>query len=206
MAMPRVESQPDAVDKIYAQSLFELIEAQGGRGGLDELNQEIEQLSELVRTERGLAEFMGSRIIGAKDKIRSLRAMFGGRVSPVLLNFLLVLARKERLNRTLQIFAAFDQMMQDRFGRIEVDLYTRHPLAPDQVESIRARLRDALKREPVIHSYTDAAMIGGIKMQVGDKLIDASVATRLRRMRELLITDGASEVRARFDRIVEDRR
>lgn len=208
MTMPLIETPPDAVDKVYAQSLFELAEKQGGSGGsgaLETLAGEAEDLANVIRENRGLAEFLNSRIIPMKDKDRTLRAIFGGRVSDLMLRFLLVLNRKERLNRTLSILTACDQMMQERFGKVEVDLYTRFPLPPEQVERIRAKLQEALKREPIVHAYVDEGMIGGIRMQVGDKMIDASVASQLRRMRERLIEDGAAKVRSKADRIIEEK-
>ena len=205
MTMPLIETPPDAVDRVYAQSLFELVEADGGRERLESIAGELEELGELIRANHELAELLGSRIIPAKDKARSLRSIFEGRVSDLVLRFLLVLLRKERLNRTLPITVAFDEFIQQRFGRIEIDLYTRHALPADQVESIRKRLHQALQREPVLHAYIDDTMIGGVRMQVGDRLIDASINTQLRRMRERLIESGSNEIRTRFDRIVEDK-
>jgi len=55
-----------------------------------------------------------------------------------------------------------------------------------------------------VHAYTDPNMIGGVKMQIGDKLIDASFETRLRQMNELLKTEGTALIRERFDQAVED--
>jgi F-type H+-transporting ATPase subunit delta len=205
MAIPLIETPPDAVDKVYAQSLFALAQEQGGRGALEDLAGETEGLADLIRAHRELAEFLNSRIIPASDKDRVLRAVFTGRISDLLLRFLLVLNRKERLNRTLAMLTAYDQMMQEHFGKVEVDLFTRFPLDGEQVERIRARLHEALGREPIVHAYTDDGMIGGIRMQVGDKLIDASIATQLRRMRERLLEHGAAEVRSRAGRIIEEK-
>lgn len=205
MAMPLIESPPDAVDKVYATSLFELAEKQGGRGALESLASECEELANLIREHRQLAEFFNSRIIPLRDKDRCIRTIFAGRISDLLLRFLLVLNRKERVNRTLSILTACDQLMQERFGKIEVDLYTRFPMPAEQVDAIRRRLQETLQREPIVHTYLDEQMIGGIKMQVGDKLIDASVATQLRRMRERLVEDGAAKVRAKADRIIEEK-
>jgi F-type H+-transporting ATPase subunit delta len=205
MAIPLIETPPDAVDKVYALSLFELAETQGGRAGLEALASECEELANVIRENRTLAEFFNSRIIPMRDKDRTIRAIFSGRVSDLLLRFLLVLNRKERVNRTLSILTACDQLMQERFGKVEVDLFTRFPLPAEQVESIRRRLQETLQREPIVHTYLDEEMIGGIKMQVGDKLIDASVATQLRRMRERLVEEGGATVRAKADRIIEEK-
>ena len=95
-------------------------------------------------------------------------------------------------------------MAQERFGRVEVDVWTRYPLAAGQLDTIRKRLEAALKREPVMHAYIDENMIGGVRMQVGDQLIDASIDTQLRKMRKRLIDDGAAEMRSHFDQAIDD--
>ena len=52
----------------------------------------------------------------------------------------------------------------------------------EQLKQMRDRIRDAIGREPVIYPYVDTTMIGGVKLRIGDQLIDGSVATRLRRL------------------------
>jgi F-type H+-transporting ATPase subunit delta len=202
--MPLFDGPAEAVDRVYAQSLFELADSAGGRERLEELSGEVDELGDFLRGQRELSEFMSSQIIPPDARDKSLRAIFEGKVSDLLLRFMLTLNRKGRLNRFLRIGEAFEEMVQEKFGRVEIDVYTRHALPPDQLESIKARLQTALQREPVLHAYTDPAMIGGVKMQVGDRLIDASIATRLRKMRDLMAGDGAALMRARFDRAVED--
>ena len=76
-------------------------------------------------------------------------------------------------------------------------------LTEDQVREIRDRLQSILKREPVVHTYTQATMIGGLKLQIGDQLIDASVETRLRKMRDQLTQAGGASIRATADQMLE---
>lgn len=201
--MPLFDAPPEALDKVYAESLFELAEGEGGRDRLESLSGEMDELVELTRANPQLSEFLASRIIPTDQRERSLEKVFKGRVSPLLFNFLVILNRKERLSRLLPVASAFERMVQEKFGRIEVDVWTRHPLPQDQVASLRTRLHQALGREPVVYTYTDANMVGGIKMQVGDRMVDASVATQLRRMKEALSKEGASRLRERFDRAFE---
>jgi F-type H+-transporting ATPase subunit delta len=198
-----IDPPPDALDKVYAQSLFELAEGQGGRAMLEEMADEIDQFEETRGTDTQVTEFFRSKVIPAKAKVEVLRKTLSGRISPLLHNFMMLLARKERLDRVWRIFSSYQQMLDERFGKVEVDVWTRYPLPADQGEAIRRKLQDALKREPIMHFYTDDKMIGGMRLQVGDKLIDATVDTQLRRMRERIIEDGGSELRERFGRIME---
>lgn len=203
--MPLFEAPPEAVDKVYAKSLFELAESEGGKDRLESLNGELDELVELTRADADLSEFLSSRIIGTEERAKSLDAIFGGgKVSDLLLRFLQILNRKERLSRLLSIITAYDQMVQERFGRIEINVYTRLPLANDQKASLTARLHQAIGREPVLYAYTDPSMIGGMKMQVGDRLIDASIRTQLRAMKELMTGEGGTLMRERSDNAIDD--
>ena len=82
---------------------------------------------------------------------------------------------------------ALDAIVQERFGRVEVDVFTAAPVGQSEIESIRKRLTETLGKEVVLHPYTDSTMIGGVKLQMGDQLIDGSVRAELRRMRDRLL-------------------
>lgn len=201
--MPLIDSPPDALARVYAGSLFDLAQKEGGQARLEELSGELEELVELTRSMPELSEFLASRILGVADRGAALKRILTGRCSPLLMNFVLVLNKKERLNQLLPMVAAFDEMMQEKFGRVEVDVFTRHELTRDQIADIQKKLAGALGREPVVHAYTDPKMLGGMRLQVGDKLIDASVSTMLRKMQDQLKTKGSDALRARFDRLMD---
>lgn len=199
--MPLMYTQPDALSRIYAQSLFELAKA-GGQDQIKRIQSELEEVLELSRQDRTFGEFLASLILPVKKREASLKKILSGQVSDLTLNFLLVLNQKERLNHLPAIAAAYDQMVQESYGLVEVDVYT--PMAVDQGElaAIKAHLHSMLGREPVLHQYTDPSMIGGLKLQIGDQLIDASVETQLRRLRDKLTSDGASQIRAGANRLI----
>lgn len=195
----------DAVARVYARSLFEEAQNAGGAEKLAEVAGELETICEIGRGDRRFREFLASPIIGTEDRGRSLRQIFANRVTDLTLRFLLLLNRKHRLGHLESINAALDQLVQSSLGRIEVDVITAAPLGDQQRQFIAERIRAALGQEPVLHASTDPTMIGGIRLRVGDRLIDGSIATRLGRLRTGLLTGGDAAVRARAARIIEDR-
>lgn len=202
--MPLIDSAPDALARTYAQSLFELAKQQGGAERTEQTLGELEDILELARTEPKFGEFLASLILPAKGRAASIEKIFRHKASDLTVNFLLVLNAKERLSHLPPIVSAFEQLVQESFGRVEVNVHTAAPIEHDQLNQIRERLRAVLKREPVIHTYTDPKMLGGLRLQIGDQLIDASVATRLRRMRDNLNHSGASQVRSRADSLMSE--
>lgn len=201
--MPLIESQPDAVSRVYAKSLLDLAIQQGGQGKVEETLGELEEIIELARVDDKFAEFLSSRSLGSDARRDSLRRIFAGRVSDLVLKFLLVLNDKGRIGAIASVAAAFDSMVQHQFGRVEVDVYTAQPLDRDGLESVKRRLRDTLHKEVIVHCYVEPSMIGGAKFRIGDQLVDASISTRLRKMKDQLGGSGAAELRARISRILD---
>lgn len=202
--MPLIESQPDALARVYATSLFELAEAKGGREKVEKTLGELEEVVELARRDKRFNEFLSSRVLSKKARDASLQKIFGQAATGLTLRFLRLLNEKDRLGSLIPIVNAFDQIVQERFGRVEVDVTTASPVDADQLRSIKEKLSQTLGKDVIVHPYTDPSMIGGVRLRIGDQLVDASVATRLRKMRDQLAESGGAEVRARASRIIED--
>ncbi len=202
--MPLVESKPDALARVYAASLFELAEADGGQARAEEVLGELEDVLELARANPGFSEFLASRVLSDDKRASALKSMFDGKCQPLTLRFILLLNEKGRLGHLPAITAAYDQFAQDRFGRVEVDVFTATPIGSDEVTLVKNKLQAALGKEPIIHPYTDESMIGGIKVRVGDQLIDGSISTRLRQMKDRLNRDGSASVRGKIADMIDD--
>jgi F-type H+-transporting ATPase subunit delta len=194
----------DALALVYARSLLELAQQAGGEQKILEIADELESVVELSREDRVFREFLGSPIVNANKRQESLRRMFSDRITDLTLRFLLVLNRKGRLGHLDSINRAFDQLVQEKFGKIEVDVFTPTPLSDDQRRQLALRIQEALGKEPVVHPYTDPSMLGGIKLRIGDQLIDGSVASRLRRIRQDLLQRGGSSIREHLSRFLDE--
>jgi F-type H+-transporting ATPase subunit delta len=152
---------------------------------------ELREVCGIVRADKRALELFRSPIVDPAKRAASLRRTFGGRVTDTLLNFMLVLNRKGRLAELLAIEDAYDALEQEAFGRVEVDVFTASGSVDEATKStLAADLRKSLGKDPVMHFYADPAMIGGLKIRIGDQLIDGSVAAQLRRMRSALLDRG----------------
>ncbi len=196
--MPLSHAVPDALCQTYAKSLFDLVESRDGGAGVEATLAELEDILELAKGDRKFDEFLASRTIPRAQRDAALVRIFSGRCRPLTLQFLRVLNDKERLASLPGISAAFDALVQHKFGRVEVDAFTAEPLPQDQVADLRARLSKVLQKEVVLHGYVDPHMIGGIKFRIGDQLVDASLATRLRSLQDQLASQGLAALRSRI--------
>jgi F-type H+-transporting ATPase subunit delta len=197
--------QYDELAYVYARSLFELAEDAGGLEKIGEVLEELEVIVELSRSDSDFREFLSSPIIGLGPRQKALKSIFDGRISDLVLRFLLVTNSKGRLGHIDQITGALGALVQEAHGRIEVDVITASggEASPELLEAVRSRVQSVLGKEPVLHHYSDPTMIGGIKMRIGDQLVDGSVATRLRRMKEEILGKGATQVRSESERFLE---
>ena len=198
-----MSTHTDALANVYARSLFELATDDGGNEHALEVSEELEQICELARQERELGLFFSSPVIDATKRGKALSAIFANNVTELTHHFLLVLNLKGRLNHFESIASAFDALVQEAFGRVEVDVYTPTPVDTESINIIKTRITEMLGKEPVLHPYIDSSMLGGIKLRIGDQLIDGSVQTRLRRLSETIKTQGGTAIRERFETYVE---
>lgn len=184
-------TQIDEVAKVYARSLFELARELGGEKGIAAMGEELRGVCEAAKADRRTQEFFQSPIVDPKRRADSLKRILAGRASDTLVNFVLVLNAKGRLGELFDVAEAYDAMEQEAFGRIEVDVFTVDGKLDGAAEaSVRDRLKAALGKDPVLHVYKDAGMIGGLKIRIGDQLIDGSIDAQLRRVRSTLLSRG----------------
>ena len=198
-----MSANADALAKVYARSLFELATDAGGTDKLIEVADELEQICELAREDKKINLFLSSPIVDVKARGKALSAIFTNRITDLTLKFLLVLNNKGRLDRIESIETAFDQLVQEAFGRIEVDVITPVAIDAELIATIKEKISTVLGKEPVLHPYVDESLLGGIKLRIGDQLIDGSVQTRLRKLSEELKNNGGAAVRERFESFMD---
>lgn len=175
----------------YATSLLDLAMEQGNA---DEIGQELTQLRGLLDQNPIFGEFLRDPGIGHEERSSALEKIFAGRVSPLLWNFLRVLSDKGRLGLLLHLDEVYDDLLDERLGKVEVDVTVAQRLGEDQLEQVRQRVSEALGKQAVVHQYVDEAILGGLVLRVQDRVIDASVRAQLKSMRQQILA-GLPRVR-----------
>ncbi|MDP7009500.1 MAG: ATP synthase F1 subunit delta [Phycisphaerales bacterium] len=198
-----MSANADALAKVYARSLFELAMDAGGKDKLLEIADELEQICELSREDKTIHLFLSSPVVDAQARGEALSAIFSNRITDLTLRFLLVLNTKGRLDRLESIGTAFDQLVQEAFGRVEVDVITPVAIDATALDSIKEKIQSVLGKEPVIYPYVDERILGGLKLKIGDRLIDGSLQTKLRKLGEDLKINGGAAVRERFEAFMD---
>ena len=192
MASASSANPTSAIDRTYAAALLQMADA---AGKLDEVAGEVDQLALLLRDNVSLRELLACRTLTPLEMQAVLERLFAGRVSDLVYCFLQVVNRKSRLGELASFLDAFNVLLDRKRGVVEVDLFAAERLDQAATDRIAAELGRKLDKRVVIHQTVDGSLIGGLKLRIGDQLIDASVASQLAQMKQQLIKEGRERAR-----------
>lgn len=178
-------NQSSGTAAAYARSLLELA---GEKQQAEPIGQELNQLRQIVQENPAFGQYLADPAIGETERGALLKRVFEGKVSPLIMNFVQVLNSNGRLGHVVAIADAYDELLDELLGKIEVDVTVAHKLTPDQLEEVRRKVSAALKKDAVLHQYVDERIIGGMILRVQDQLIDGSVKAQLAAMRRKLLS------------------
>jgi F-type H+-transporting ATPase subunit delta len=171
--------------KVYAEAL---LVAAGRQNAVDATGEElIGFVSEVLDPAPDIESFLGSPVIGKKAKTATLEKALPGRVSEIIRGLFAVLSRNGRLDLLRGITAAYRQLLDARAGRIPVKITSAGELSETQKAALTGTLTDILKQQPVLNIRVDKDLLGGLVVQVGDRVIDTSIRTRLQTLRTRLL-------------------
>ncbi|MDB5298987.1 MAG: atpH [Phycisphaerales bacterium] len=169
----------------YARSLLELANE---KNQAEEIGRELAGLGEILAANPGFRAYLADPAVGKAERNAAVEKIFRGRVSPLFYNFLGVVNGHGRLSLLGDIASAYANLLDAQLGNVEVDVTSAQKLTPDQLEQVRQRVSQALGKNARIRESVDDSILGGLVVQVGDRLIDASVASQLRAMKHQLLT------------------
>ncbi len=174
--------------RVYAEALVAAAMKQSDADAVDAVG---EELSEFVHgvldADPTAAAFLASPVVGRKVKTEALEAALPGRAPHLLRGLFTVLIRNGRLNLLRGIAAAYHQLLDERAGRVPVQVTAAVALSEAQKVALTDTLAGMLKQHPVLNVRVDPNLLGGMVVQVGDRVIDTSVRTRLQNLCTLLL-------------------
>ena len=167
----------------YAEAAFEL----AGRDRSHERWRDDLRLAADVLGERDAARIVTSRSVRFVDREALITRALGSRVLPGVLNLIRLLARREKLDLLPAVAADFHALLNRQRGIVPALVTSAAPLTPDEDAAVRAKVVRLAGSEVDLTTQVDPALIGGLTVRIGDRLIDASVRGRLERLREGLL-------------------
>ncbi len=166
--------------RVYAEALFEV-----GRdkGKLDTLQQQLREFTAAVDGNRELQVFFFSPYLSSEEKVDGLKRAISG-AEPELINFLALLVDKHRMPEIFRIRREFEELWKHENRRIDVTVTSAVELDSAVVEKIGQEVERQTGEEVDLSSAVDAKILGGIVLQVGNMVLDASIRSRLEKLRK----------------------
>lgn len=164
----------------YASAVFELATEEGR---IEEWRRHLTAIRDLVSDPVVEAVLVNPTIPAERrmELIASPRFL-----DPEATNLVRMLIEAGRVTQVAGILDEFEQLADEAAGRVRATVTTAVELSADDRESLTQQLSKRLGREVRVTAAVDRTIIGGLKLQYGDHLIDASLATRLQQLRRRL--------------------
>lgn len=166
--------------RVYAEALFE---AGQDKGNLDKLHEQLGQFADAVDRDRELQVFLFSPYLSSADKKEGLRRAVTG-AEPEFTNFLELLVEKGRMSDVFRIRKELDEMWKRANKRLDVTVTSAIELDPSVVGKIGEEVERQTGEKVDLSSQVDNEILGGIVLRVGNMVLDASIRTRLEKLRK----------------------
>ena len=171
----------------YATAVFELANDAGVTARVGDDLTAIRKAIEEDATTKG---FFVAPIIDRKEKERVLLATFEGKVHDVALHTLLLLVRKRREALLEELLAEYRKLELQARGAEPLTITTARDLPENELRSMVTRLEQTYKKKFDVTVRHDASLIGGVRIAMGDRLIDGTVAGRLEELSRTLFANN----------------
>ena len=171
-----------AVARRYAQAILELAVA---HNNLDQWRGDLQTMSDIWRS-TPVAVQLDDPKRGRSRRMEEARGLLQGRVNPLAVNLALLLVRRGRAGLVPVIARQFERIERDREGRVTAQVTSAIALTDAQRANLRDQLGQRSGKTVDLDERVDPSIMGGLVVRIGDELIDASIAGRLRRIQAQL--------------------
>lgn len=173
------------ISQTYGEALVELAVEENKT---EDFVAEITMLLEVLKENKEFGELMNHPKIVKEEKKKVLEAVFKNRVSDELYGFLSLLVEKDRYSEIEEILNYFLDKIKELKGIGVVYVKTAMPLEQEQKSKIEQRLLDTTKfKEIEMHYQVDEKLIGGMRIRIGDRVVDSSIETKLSQLTKQLL-------------------
>lgn len=186
-----------AIARVYARSFLDAAGAVSVATSLEELASFV---GDVLAENPLFAALLESQIVTRDEKIGIIDRVVEPLGSDLFANFLRVLARHDRLDLLPLILDEANREYESRTGKKRVQVRSATPVSSRALQTIRQRLVEVFPFDPIIETETDASLLGGLVIKVGNTVYDSSLRTRLKQLRGRLRERSRYEIQSGRDR------
>jgi F-type H+-transporting ATPase subunit delta len=171
----------DPVVKGYAEALFQVARAEES---VDRVEEELTRMKDALESNVQVKEFMNNLQISPEGKKSALSQIFGGKVSPIILNWFNMVIDQGRQRKLPSILEVFFALAQESREKVTAEVISSVSLSEDQVQRLEKELSRASKKQVFLKPMVDESILGGVIVKIENKIIDGSVKHHLEEMKQ----------------------
>jgi F-type H+-transporting ATPase subunit delta len=165
----------------YAEALFQV----AAKGDLKQASAELDALAAVAANPQ-LRQFADAPQSGAAQVFEVIASVTNVALGDASKNLLRTVIANGRLAALPEIAAQFHALVSERSGVSDAVIHSAFPIEPAQLADVVASLETRFKRKLNATVQLQPELIGGIRVVVGDEVLDTSVAARLQQMKAAL--------------------
>jgi F-type H+-transporting ATPase subunit delta len=170
----------EALAQVYADALWEVASE---HEVADEVREQLGQFADELAENRDLQVFLFSPYFSSQEKKDGIRKIVEG-ADERFLNFLELLAERHRMPVVFRIRRAYDALWREENKLLPVTVTSAVKLDEGLVRGLGERIEDQTGKKVELTSKVDADVLGGLVLQVGNMVLDASIRNRLEQLRK----------------------
>lgn len=155
---------------------------------IDEIKEEIDQIDQILKKEQEFVGLLCNPAIPVIRKKGMIQNVFEGRVCTEVLSFLYILVDKGRMFHYHRIVKEYLRLMDEYRGQAYGKIYSVVPLSEAQIAQFEHETEKLLQEKIKLRNKIDRDLLGGVKIMVDGKLIDASLRAELKALEHKLKT------------------
>lgn len=164
----------------YATALYELADE---AKALDAVSADLTALKAQITGSADLRRLITSPLIPRAEQAKAMLALVEkSGVSDITRRFVGTVARNRRLASLVSIIDGFVALLAMHRGEVTAEVTSAKQLSPAQADAVGNALRAAVGKKVAVQLNVDPQLLGGLKVKVGSRLIDASIASKLQRL------------------------
>lgn len=165
------------ISRTYGEALFELAIEEKRE---DLFLEEAVSLQQIFAENPDLMKVLKHPKIEREEKIRTMKAIFDGRISEEMMGFLVLMIEKDRIGKIEDTLSYFIGKMKEHKGIGIAYVQTAVPLTEEQKKQVEARLLETTDYKKMeMHFEVQEALIGGMVIQIGDRVVDSSIRSKI---------------------------
>ncbi len=171
----------------YGTAIFEIANEDNK---LEEYGRELADVSQALFAQAELKDFLTNPQIQPEDKKQVLLRLLKDQVSPMMMNFLLLLVDKRRIVLLEAINDCYQELSNKAQGIIVADVTTAYELKAALRSRLSSKLESVTGKKVQLRTHQDQSIIGGVVVKIGDTRIDGSVIGRLQALKAELMASN----------------